>query len=88
MRFFLIFTTLILGTVKLNIDDNLSSFVTKYFTIFLIIFLASLSFLLYDLFALVKQKNDKKFRFSNENKAFVNKIQKLSYEEKIFLLYL
>jgi len=82
---FSIFLLLIFFVSAINLDADLSSFVKENFTLLLIIFLLSISFMLYDLLSLIKAKKEKEFSFSNENKELINKLSKLSYEEKNIL---
>ncbi len=79
---FLIFLVLMIVTAKLNIDQNLSTFISEYFTIILVIFLASLSCLIFEFIQFIQQQKQSSFKFSNENKELVNKLKKLTYEEK------
>lgn len=82
---FSIFLLLIFFVSAINLDADLSSFVKENFPLLLIIFLLSISFMLYDLLSLIKAKKEKEFSFSNENKELINKLSKLSYEEKNIL---
>lgn len=82
---FSIFMLLIFFVAAINLDEHLSSFVQKNFTFLLIIFLFSISLMLYDLLSMIKAKKDQEFSFSNKNKELINKLSKLSYEEKNIL---
>ena len=82
---FSIFMLLIFFVAAINLDEHLSSFVQKNFTFLLIIFLFSISLMLYDLLSMIKAKKDQEFSFSNKNKELINKLTKLSYEEKNIL---
>ncbi|OTG77094.1 hypothetical protein B9T26_00485 [Acinetobacter sp. ANC 4169] len=84
-KVFSIFMLLIFFVSAINLDADLSSFVKENFTLLLIIFLLSISFMLYELLSEIKAKQDNKFTFSNENKDLINKLSKLSYEEKNIL---
>ncbi len=79
---FLIFLVLMIVTAKLNIDQNLSTFISEYFTIILVIFLANLSCLIFEFIQYIQQQKQSAFKFSNENRELVNKLNKLTYEEK------
>lgn len=88
-RIFAIFIVLLFIAHYLNIDVKLSSFIADYFTYFLLVFLLSLAIILYDVAASIQQKNKHQFEFNQENKNLVNKLKKLSYEEKnILALYM
>lgn len=82
---FSIFLLLIFFVSAINLDADLSSFVKENFTLLLIIFLLSISFMLYDLLSLIKAKKEKEFSFSNENRELITKLSKLSDEEKNIL---
>lgn len=84
-KIFSIFMLLIFFVSAINLDADLSSFVKENFTLLLIIFLLSISFMLYELLSEIKAKQDNKFTFSNKNKDLINKLSKLSYEEKNIL---
>ncbi len=84
-KVFSIFMLLIFFVSMINLDADLSSFIKENFTLLLIIFLLSISFMLYELLSEIKVKQDNKFNFSNENKELINKLSKLSYEEKNIL---
>jgi uncharacterized protein (UPF0333 family) len=84
-KVFSIFMLLIFLVSAINLDADLSSFVKENFTLLLIIFLLSISFMLYELLSEIKAKQDNKFTFSNKNKDLINKLSKLSYEEKNIL---
>ncbi|WP_313035175.1 super-infection exclusion protein B [Acinetobacter sp.] len=84
-KIFSIFMFLIFFVSLIKLDVDLSSFVQENFTLLLIVFLLSLSFMLYELLSQIKVKQDNKFTFSNENKELMNKLSKLSYEEKNIL---
>ncbi|ENV14378.1 hypothetical protein F965_00622 [Acinetobacter schindleri NIPH 900] len=82
---FLIFVSLIFAVSTLEIDPNLSQFVNSYFTFLLIIFLISLSFLIYDLIVFLKRQKEQRDLISKLQKEFINSLTKLSYEEKNIL---
>ena len=75
---FSIFMLLIFFVSAINLDEHLSSFVQKNFTYLLIIFLLSISLMLYDLLSNIKAKKDQEFSFSNKNKELINKLSKLT----------
>ena len=86
---FAIFLFLIFIVYFIQLDEKLSSFVKSYFSYILLTFLLSFSFILYDLINSIKQKSEHKFKYSQENKDLINKLKKLSYEEKnILSLYM
>ena len=75
---FSIFMLLIFFVVAINLDEHLSSFVQKNFTFLLIIFLFSISLMLYDLLSMIKAKKDQEFSFSNKKKPLHEQIHKSS----------
>lgn len=79
---FLIFLSLCLLVGFLNIDATFSHFINSYFTFFLIIFLLSLSLLVYEIIVLFYQKKARLFDFDRDHKALVSALSQLSYEEK------
>ena len=75
---FSIFMLLIFFVAAINLDEHLSSFVQKNFTFLLIIFLFSISLMLYDLLSMIKAKKDQEFSFSNKKKPLHEQIHKSS----------
>ncbi len=65
---FSIFMLLIFFVSAINLDEHLSSFVQKNFTYLLIIFLLSISLMLYDLLSNIKAKRIRSFLFQTKIK--------------------
>lgn len=84
-RIFVIFLILVLCVTTLEIDENLSAFVKEYFTLILLILLINLSFIIYDILRYLNFQKNKKMQFNSENRELINKLTKLSYEEKNIL---
>ena len=82
---FFIFIILLLITSSLNIDENLTFFISDYFTIILLILLFSLSLIVHELFSILKTKQMEKENYNDNNKTISYKLSKLSYEEKNIL---
>ncbi|TXJ03805.1 MAG: hypothetical protein E6Q26_03065 [Acinetobacter sp.] len=86
---FFIFLCLIYLSAFLNIDQTLSTFVSKFSTLLILVTLLSLAFIIYDAIIKIKLKKKQTFDFSEENKSLTLKVKSLSHEEKTILsLYL
>lgn len=82
---FAIFLTLILIVALLNIDPNITQFISIYGTYILLLLLLSISIFIFELIKKIKKHKEHQFKFNSENKELIHKISKLSYEEKNIL---
>ena len=82
---FIIFLTLLFISSLFQIDEDLSLFIHEYFTTFFLVYLLSLSFIIYYAMQHAQQKRTaNKVKLMHE-KDFIHKINKLSYNEKNIL---
>jgi hypothetical protein len=82
---FLIFLTLLFSVSFFEIDPQITSFIKTNFSLFIVIFLLSLSILIYCELIKFQKEKSKKFSFSNKDKDLIYSLSKLSYEEKNIL---